>query len=102
MLHFNSSTKIVTFWHGGLSSSGLTLDIVPKAYPASPVHVSDAMGTRGMSLYGDFLVWNDRRFGSWLACNFDGTAELFWLDLYAGRGYDKDHCAQVQLHMEYA
>lgn len=87
--------------HGDCSTSGLIMVQDNDMSGESPVLVAGSEGSARMSIAGGDLTWDNDRFGSWLACDFDsnGTYRLFWWDLIAGQDADS-RCMKVTLLTE--
>jgi hypothetical protein len=66
----------------------------------SSVFITDGVGTARMSIANNRLVWENDRWGSWLACKRHGNVELYWWDIITNQGIDERYCAKIQLLTE--
>lgn len=50
-----------------------------------------------MSIKDNDLIWENDRWGGWLACKWKGDVRLLWWDVVTNQGYNSEACALVQL-----
>lgn len=100
--YYDRSTYSIAFWHSTCKTRGLTIDLDDDLNAYSAAFITDAVGTARMNIEWGELIYENDRFGSWLACRSKdgGDYELLWWDVITNQGIDTSVCAKVQLIVE--
>ncbi|KAF2680600.1 hypothetical protein K458DRAFT_392652, partial [Lentithecium fluviatile CBS 122367] len=98
--YYDRSVSSIQMYHDNCATRGLTMNLDDDNNAYSAAFITNAVGTAKMNIAWGKLIWENDRFGSWLACSNGDDVELLWWDVVTNQGIDQSKCAKIQLIVE--